>query len=109
MGCFSSKNNSDEQLKSGTESKSEKVLQKQHAFTESLWDTKTDRCTTDDDFANVVMEALRFNFDLITADEFKTYISSRYLCEADESFQNEIIHKIIGEQFIKGSLAIKPI
>lgn len=111
MGCGSSKNTSDEQLESDAKRKNDsaEVSQKNRGQLESSWNRKTERCSTDDDFVDVVMESLRVNFDLITVDDFRNYISTRYLCIADESYQNEIIHKVIGEQFVKGLLAIKSI
>lgn len=113
MGCRSSKNTSDEELEDGgskkvTNSKADKAKPREpYGEMEPSWGTKTERCATDDDFVYVVEEALRVNFELITFNEFKNYISSRYTCEADESFQDEIIHRVIGEQFVKGCLAIK--
>lgn len=112
MGCLSSKTTGNEQLEGDAKKKTDSsgaVSESKREKMESSWDTKTERCSTDDDFIDAVTEALRVNFDLITVDDFKTYISSRYLCEADESYQNEIIHKVIGEQFVKGCLAIKSI
>lgn len=116
MGCCSSKTTSEEQLKDNEKSKNDPKMakaddddRKKRSGKTELWKTKSERCRTDDDFADVVMEALRANFDLITVDDFKDYIASRYTCEADESYQNEIIHKVIGEQFVKGCMAIKSI
>lgn len=111
MGCRSSKNADDDEsgAKRNKDPESAEMSQKKRGKKEPLWDTKQERCVNDDDFIDVVMEALRVNFDLLTIDEFKNYISARYLCEAGETYQNEIIHKIIGEQFVKGCLAIKSI
>lgn len=114
MGCLCSKKhddtgNDENEAKKSTDNEAADGSQKKRGKNEPLWDNKQDRCKSDDDFMDVVMEALRVNFDLITIDEFKNYISTRYLCEAEESYQDEIIHKIIGEQFVKGCLAIKSI
>lgn len=76
---------------------------------EPMWDTRKERCSTNEDLTAVVMETLRVNFDLLSINDFKNYIESRYLCEADESEQEEVIHKVVGELFVKGCLAIKPI
>lgn len=114
MGCRSSKNTNEEddpKAENDLEMNSEAdgVVRRRRGKMESLWKPKSERCLTDEDFTDAVMEALRVNFDLITVDDFKDYISSRHTCEADESYQNEIIHKVIGEQFVKGCLAIKSI
>lgn len=107
MGCFSSKSTGDEQLEDNKKGASGSKKAANAEEIELSWIKKAERCATDDDFANAVEEALRLNSELITCNEFKRYISSRYTCEADESFQDEIIHKVIGEQFVKGSLAVK--
>lgn len=112
MGCLSSKNTGDDESDAKnqkTDPEAAETPPKRRGRQEPMWDTKQERCLNDDDYIDVVMEALRVNFDLITVDEFKDYISSRYLCEAGESYQDEIIHRIIGEQFVKGCLAIKSI
>lgn len=116
MGCLSSKNTTDENGQNDAKGRNDpktvdtdEPSRKKRGKRESFGKPKTDRCTTDEDFADAVREALRANSDLMTINDFKDYISSRYQCEADDSFQNEIIHKVIGEQFVKGGLSIKTI
>lgn len=122
MGCGKSKT-SDEQEEDYTkgendskkpmsfaaeqEEREARMEQQREEMDAASWVTRKEGCATDDAFVSVVEEALRVNFTLITCNEFKDFLSSRYTCEADESFQNEIIHKVIGEQFVKGCLAIK--
>lgn len=112
MGCRSSKNTEEDDTKAGDAPKkatNAEADEDNGAQMGSSRTKKAEKCATDDDFAPVVEEALRLNFELLTFAEFKNYISSRYACEADESFQDEIIHKVIGEQFVKGCLAIKSV
>lgn len=111
MGCCSSKNTSDEDDTKGEDGskKTKNTEAEPRERFDSFGSKKQERCATDDDVVKVVEEALCANFELITFNEFKDYISARYDCEADESVQDATILKVIGEQFVKGCLAIKQV
>lgn len=60
-----------------------------------------------DDFNEVVHEALRANFDLVTLKELDYYISTRYTMNMSQSERKRIILNVVSELFYKGCLAIR--
>lgn len=92
----------------GTEmSENDELLQRKRGKMDTMWNSEQERCLTDSDFADAVIYTLRANFDLLTIDDLENFISAQSLCSVDESLRKKIIHKIIGEQFVNGFLAVK--
>lgn len=71
--------------------------------------TRPDSTTkiTKDDFNEVVHEALRANFDLVTLKELDYYISTRYTVNMDQSERKRILLNVVSDLFYKGCLAIR--
>lgn len=60
-----------------------------------------------DEFHEVVMEALRANFDLVTLNELDYYIGTRYEVDLDPTERKKATLNIVSELFFKGCLAIR--
>lgn len=59
------------------------------------------------DFAELVFDALRANFDLITLSDIETYISARHRSTVDAFNRRKIIQKVVADEFLKGCIAVR--